>query len=286
MVLESVAGGAQVSSTFEHGVVHPVLACIEAMEAALKATADVQVMFMTPAEKRTALVELTRVEALVAGLRLRVMAVSDDVAVGEGARDVAALVTHHTRTDPGANRRDLALAEALDRRWTQVAGAVGQGEVNVAQAQVITHALDELPAETLGAEILAKAEGYLVAQASEFGPRDLRHLGRRILDVVAPEVGEQHEAEQLAAEERRAEKRTSLVSQRLGTGPRGSPSMSRTGWRRGWTPTWRRSPPRATTGQGRVTGSRSPASAVGRSVPCWRRWTRGGCPSMVGMRPR
>jgi hypothetical protein len=216
MVPESVAGGAQVSSTFDP--VHPLLACIEAVEAALKATADVQVMFMAPAEKRTALVELTRVEALVAGLRLRVMAVSDDLALAEGARDVAALVTHHTRTDPGANRRDLALAQALDRRWTRVADAIGQGEVNVAQAQVICHALDELPADTLGPEILAKAEACLVAQASEFGPRDLRHLGRRILDVVAPEVGEQHEAEQLAAEERRAEKRTCLVSQRLGDG--------------------------------------------------------------------
>jgi hypothetical protein len=62
-----------VSSTFEHGVVHPVLACIEAMESALKATADVQVMFLAPADKRAALVELTR---------------------------VAALVTHYTRTDP------------------------------------------------------------------------------------------------------------------------------------------------------------------------------------------
>jgi hypothetical protein len=90
--------------------------------------------------------------------------------------------------------------------------------VNVAQAEVITHALDELPGDTLGAEILVRAEACLVAQASEFGPRDLRHLGRRILDVVAPEVGEQHEAEQLAAEERRAENRTSLVSQRLGDG--------------------------------------------------------------------
>ena len=40
----------------------------------------------------------------------------------------------------------------------------------------------------------------------------------RILDIVAPEIGEQHEAEQLAAEERRAERRTSLVTKRLGDG--------------------------------------------------------------------
>ncbi|MEO7352176.1 MAG: DUF222 domain-containing protein [Marmoricola sp.] len=160
------------SSTFDHGVVHPVLACVEAMESALKETVDVEVIFMAPADKRAAL-ELTRVEARVAGLKLRVMAVCDDVAVAGGARDVAALVTHHTRTDAGANRRDLMLALALDRRWTQVAGALGQGEVNVAQAQVICHALEELPAEEVGAELLAKAEAHVVEKAAEFGPREL-----------------------------------------------------------------------------------------------------------------
>ena len=206
------------SSTFDRAALHPVLACAETIGTALKETADVQVTFMAPADKRAALLELTRLEAQLSALKLRVMAVSDDVALAEGARDVAALVTHHTRSDYGANRRDLALAEALDRRWSGVAAGLGAGDLNVAQAQVITHALDELPSEKLPAEVLHDAEAHLVAQAAEFGPRELRVLGRRILDIVAPEIGEQHEAEQLAAEERRAERRTSLVSKRLGDG--------------------------------------------------------------------
>ena len=127
-------------------------------------------------------------------------------------------MAHHSRTDYGANRRDLALAEALDRRWAGVADGLGAGDLNIAQAQVIVHALDELPSEKLPAEVLQDAEAHLVAQAAEFGPRELRVLGRRILDSVAPEIGEQHEAEQLAEEERRAERRTSLVSKRLGDG--------------------------------------------------------------------
>ena len=184
---------------------HPVLACAETIGTALKETADVQVTFMEPADKRAALLALTRLEAQLSALKLRVMAVSDDVALAEGARDVAALMTHHTRGDFGANRRDLALAEALDRRW---AGGGGrrwvQGDLNVAQARVITHALDELPTDKVTAEVLADAEAHLVAEAAHFGPRELRVLGRRILDIVAPEIGEQHEAEQLAEEERRA----------------------------------------------------------------------------------
>ena len=199
-------------------MLHPVLGCVETIESALKETSHVPVIFMDPADKRTALLGLAQVEAQLVALKLRLMAVSDDVALGEGARDVAALLTHHTRGDFGANRRDLSLAEALDQRWHQVASALGQGQVNVAQARVISHALDELPAEKVGAELLAAAEAHLVAKAAEFGPRELRVLGRRILDIVAPEIGERHEAEQLLEEERRAEKRTSLVSTRLGDG--------------------------------------------------------------------
>ena len=223
-----------------------------------------------PADKRTALLGLTRLEAQLSALKLRVMAVSDDVALAEGARDVAALVTHHTRSDFGANRRDLAFAEALDRRWSGVAAGLGAGDLNVAQAQVIIHALDELPAEKLPEEVVHDAEAHLVAQAAEFGPRELRVLGRRILDIVAPEIGEQHEAEQLAAEERRAERRTSLVSKRLGDGTTRITINLPDASAPGWPPTSRRSPRHDTTVQGRATGSRSTASAARRSARCWR----------------
>jgi len=273
-----------VSSTFDRAAVHPVLACADAIEGALKDAADVHVVFMDPGDKRSALLRLARLEARLTALRLRLMAAADDVALAEGARDVAALMTHHTRGDSGANRRDLALAEALDRRWPGVAAGLSAGHLNLAQAQVVTRALDELPSEKLPEEVLRDAEAHLVAQAAEFGPRELRVLGRRILDIVAPEVGEQHEAEQLAAEERRAERRTSLVSKRLGTGPPGSRSTSRTRALPDWPPTWRRSPRRDTRARG-VIGSRSTASAVRRSVHCWRRSIRSGCLSMAVMPP-
>ena len=205
------------SSTFDRRRASGARVCRD-NRGALKHTADVQVVFMFPATSGAALMELTRLEAQLRALKLRVMAVSDDVALAEGARDVAAVVAHHSRGDYGTQRRDLALAESLDRRWSGVAAALGAGDLNVAQAQVITHALDELPSEKLPSEVLQDAEAHLVAQAAEFGPRELRVLGRRILDIVAPEIGEQHEAEQLAAEERRAGRRTSLVSTRLGDG--------------------------------------------------------------------
>ena len=163
---------------FDHHA-HPVLACAETIGTALKETVDVQVTFMAPAEKRAALVELTRLEAQLSALKLRVMSASDDVAVAEGARDVGALLAQETRTDFSTNRRDLVLAEALDRRWSVVATALGQGELNIDQARVITRALEKLPTEKVSPELMARAEAHLVAEAAHFGPRELRVLGRR-----------------------------------------------------------------------------------------------------------
>ena len=207
------------STTFDPPLRHPVLACADAMEAALKETSRRRGRASCdPRTSEPRCCKLSRVEAQLSALRLRLMAASDDVALDEGARDVAALVTHLTHTDGGANRRDLVLAESLDGRWRQVATALAAGDVNLAQARVIVHALDELPRDLVTADVLERAEAHLVAEAAHFGPRELRVLGRRVLDVVAPEVSEQHEAEALAAEERLAWRRTSLSSARLGDG--------------------------------------------------------------------
>jgi Domain of unknown function (DUF222) len=262
---------AVVGSLFDRATQHPVLACAEALEAALTDCAEVPVVFMDAAAKREALLGLVRVEARLAALRLRLMAAGEDVAAVEGARDVAALLTHHTRTGAGANRRDLALATALDRRWTGVGAALGRGDLNVAQARVITHALEELPRGEVSAELLARAEAHLVAQAGEFGPRELRVLGRRILEILAPEVFEAHEAQQLAEEERRAWLRTRLASTRLGEGttritlhvPDALAIRLHT-YLEAYTSGTMTPPTRE---QGRPTGSRSTADAARRSAP-------------------
>ncbi len=265
---------------------HPVLACVETVGAALKETAGFPATFMEPADKRTVLLELTRLEAQLMALRLRVMAVSDDVALAEGARDVAALLTHHARSDDRTDRRDLALARGLDRRWSQVAAALGRGDLNVAQAQVIVRALEELPAEKVSAEMVGDAEAHLVAQAAFFGPRELRRLGRRVLEVVAPEVAELHEAEQLAAEERHAERRTSLGSTRLGDGStRITISVPDAVATRLFTYLEAFTSPRhLTTGEGdRI---RSTGNVVRRSARYWSPWTPRGCPPTEGTPPR
>src|SRR5687767_4866439 len=92
---------------------HPVVAAAAALEAALKDVADVSPAFMATREKKSALLALDRVASQLEELRLRVVAAADDVAVAEGARDVAVLLAHHDRRDRGDARRDLRLARAL-----------------------------------------------------------------------------------------------------------------------------------------------------------------------------
>ena len=82
---------------------------------------------------------------------------------------------------------------------------------------MITRALDDLPSD-IAAETVTQAENHLVEQGAHYGPRELRLLGRRILEVIAPEISEQAEARALEAEERHARETTSLRMTRLGDG--------------------------------------------------------------------
>jgi hypothetical protein len=82
---------------------------------------------------------------------------------------------------------------------------------------VIVDALDELP-DDLDPELVAKAADRLVAEAGHFGPRELRVLGRRVLEAVAPDLAEAHEERLVQAEEERGRRETRLGFRSRGDG--------------------------------------------------------------------
>ena len=196
---------------------HPVLAAVDQLSGLLHGVVDVPVELLPSSDKRSALLALGRVAAQVEGLRLRLVAAAADVAEDEAFRDVAAWLTSETRTELRGNRRSERLAASLSTSWSRLARALDEGAVNAEQADVIAAALDRLP-PGLPPETVRMAEAHLLADAKRFGPRELRVLGRRILDVVAPELGEDAERTALEQEERRARRSTSLVSHRNGDG--------------------------------------------------------------------
>jgi hypothetical protein len=197
---------------------HPILGFARALEQGLDKVAGCEPVFMATTDKAEALTVLHRQEQRLVGLRIRVLAAADDVAEVEGARDAAAWLAQHTRTERGPNTADLELGRALERRWTRLGAAMVAGGVNLAQTRVIAHALDDLPAADVPDEVLVAAEEHLVEQAAYYGPHQLAVLGRKILEVVAPELYDAQEAAQLDKEEQRAQETTSLFTKRLGDG--------------------------------------------------------------------
>ena len=196
---------------------HPVLATASAVADLLADVVDVPVEFLRTEDKREALLTVARVAARLESLRLRLIAAAGDVADEDGCRDVAAWLVARTRAGRGSSRRAQRVADSLAHRWQRLAEALAAGEIHPEQVEVIVRALDELP-DTVPAETRRLAEQHLIEQAQHFGPQELRLLGRRILDVVAPDLYEDHERRRLEEEERRARRTTRLIRQRRGDG--------------------------------------------------------------------
>ena len=194
----------------------PLLAAVADARRVLAQVADVQPVYLSVTAKERLLVELSRLTAQADELRLRALADAGDIAAEHGARDAGVWLAHAAHVDPAVARSDLQLATVLQDRPV-VAAAMRAGMVNIAQARVITAAVADLP-ERLGPELRADAEARLVGFAEEFGPVELRRLGRRILDVLAPEIAEAEDAKRLEAEEARARDKASLKFRNLGDG--------------------------------------------------------------------
>jgi hypothetical protein len=188
---------------------HPIIECAADLSDSLKGVASVEPTFMSTPEKEEALVALTEARSQLDALVLRVLAESDDIADAHGLRDAAAWLAVETRTTHRAARRDLALARSLGRH-AYVADALAAGAVRTDQARAVVDAVDSLPAH-VDAETRDRARATMLAMALDHDAKDLGQIGKRILDVVAPELGESQEAAVLAAEEARADASVELT---------------------------------------------------------------------------
>src|SRR5262245_1507843 len=194
------------------------VAPFERLGACLDEIGSIDPTYRTTGEKQDALVALARAKARIAAEELRILATADDIAETTGARSTAAWLADETRDNPGTIRRNAALADALEKRWTRTGTAFRAGAVNQAQVTVMVAALDGLPKE-LGDDLRVKAEAYLVEKAADLGPRELQVLGRGLLAHLAPDIADAHEYQRLLEAERRADAATRLSMRRRGTGP-------------------------------------------------------------------
>ena len=188
---------------------HPIIECASDISSALKVTDGVEPAFMSIAEKEAALVALAAARSQLDALTVRLLAASDDVGSAHGLRDAAAWLAVETRTTRREARRDLVLGRAMEAH-PAVGSALASGALRSEQARAVAEAVDALPPD-VGPETRWRAESTLLSLATGHDAYDLKQIGKRILDVVAPEVGESHEAVVLAAEEARADATAELV---------------------------------------------------------------------------
>lgn len=196
---------------------HPLVRAVEMVAEGLDKAAVANPVFLTTSQKEQVLTGLAREKARLEALEHRVLAAADDVAREHGTRHAGAWLAHATRQDAPAGRRAQRLAEGLDRRWLVPGEAYADGRASTAQVQVVGRALDDLP-DDLDHDLRLAAEVHLVEQCAHFTPRQLKVLGRKVLEVIAPEIAEEEEAKRLEAEEQHAWDHASLTCHRCGNG--------------------------------------------------------------------
>ncbi|MBF4764336.1 DUF222 domain-containing protein [Nocardioides islandensis] len=187
---------------------------LDAVERALDDLATIAPDYRSTGEKKDALVRLSRIVARVEAERIRILATAEDIAVETGARSTAHWLAAETRDGIGQVRVREKLARIGGGAIT---AAMGEGAVNVAQAREIVDALERLP-KNLDPELRDKGEAYLIGEAAHFGPPELRRLGARLLEVIAPEDADDAEYQRLLAEDRRARAVTRVTFRDRGDG--------------------------------------------------------------------
>jgi len=252
---------------------HPISVGLSRIGDDLKTVRDAPAWSMSAEETRTALVEATRLGAQLSELEARLAHHGQTVEVEaeSGATSTANWWAHATRqTRPAAHRKTRLAAALASEVFEPVRVGLAEGRLLVDQAQVIIAAVEALP-DHIAPAITDDALGTLIGYAADYDAQALRILGRRILDVVAPEVGEAHEAEVLDARSgtpkrprcsgctRTATARPTGGSPSPPTWPRSCAGSCSRSPRRGTAPTWtaeHRSPAgRRRTGWGRRSAS-------------------------------
>ncbi len=180
---------------------HDVVAFARWLEADLATLSERPLWSMSTQQSEQALLSLTRVRGQVDALLMRVLRQAETVGagMGTGATSTTNWWSHATRITRAEAHRTARLAKALEDH-DEVAQGLASGDLRTDQARVIADAVDELP-DTVDDWVPAAATRFLLEKAGEHDAKDLRVLGRRVLEAVDPVAADAEEARRLESEE-------------------------------------------------------------------------------------
>ena len=184
---------------------HPLRAVVDGVRDSLDEAASGPLWSLPDAELGPMLAELMRERARLDALIVDLVRQADvnTVHTGTGAASTAVWIRQQTRISRKDAGGAVKLAKALDTTLHATKQALAEGRVSLRHAQEIHLAMGKLPAD-IDAEIKARGEAALVEQAQTFDPQELRALGERLYQVVAPDDADRRIGEQLAREEKKA----------------------------------------------------------------------------------
>ena len=155
---------------------------------------------------------LTRAEARLAAVKLRVIAGADrtGTAAASGAADTGQWAARVANVDPVVAHRQVGLAQGLEVR-TATRQALSSGSISTEHAAVILQADRNLPSQVTAAQ-RDVVEATLVEKAQNLSPSALRRVARRALEAVETDTTlvDAHENDLVLDEEERARAKTRL----------------------------------------------------------------------------
>jgi len=165
-------------------VEHPMLAGLAAVSAELAGLVEVNAWSMAGADVEAGLELLTCVEARLAAVKLALVGEADGRRLGraDGAVSTAAWLRQRLLTHPSTAARTVELAGALRGPCTATGGALSAGQLSPDHARTIVAAMASLP--PVGAGVRARAEEFLIAQASVLDPVLLARAGRALAQTL------------------------------------------------------------------------------------------------------
>jgi hypothetical protein len=202
------------TSTADPTTGHPIVVFVDRLHTVLDGLGGVPAWSLTRPEQQRVLLDLARERARLDELWLRVLASADrdDVADQTGATSTATWLAAQTRQPVGAAHADVTLAAALDTAQAATRDALAAGDLQLEQARVVVHAVQTLPAAAVTEDptLPARAEAFLLHQATTQDAKKLRLLARHLLDVLDPDDADQRLGRRLEAEEAAAARATYL----------------------------------------------------------------------------
>lgn len=194
----------QTASTPRDRRTHPLHDFTGRLHTRLDSLDSGSVWSLTGDELAESLTELYAAEARLAELKaaLILQAETTDLAAREGAVNLSAWLREQMRLSPSVARGEVRFARMLAAHQP-TRTALARGVVSVAQARVITTAVDQLP-RSVTTDLKLTAEQHLITEAGAHHSRDLAVLGDRLLEVVDPDHADQRLAEQLEQQEAKA----------------------------------------------------------------------------------